>query len=286
MEFNNMSELKEADNSSTTEDPAVDVSSDDFFNMLDESVNGMVMEEGQSSEEQVVESDNKQEATQTNVQSEIETLKKRYADSSKEGKKLNSQLRDIEPYMPILDAMKNDPNLVNHVKGYFEGGGQTPGTMKERLGLDEDFVFDPDEAINTPNSDSAKVLEGTVDGIVQKRLNTSLAKQRQENSQMAEEKAFKERNDLTPEQWSEFVGYAKQHKLSLDDILYIKNKDSRDSKIASDASRGTVEQIKKVQQIPQSIATAGSGEDITESPEDKLFDSLLGIDKQLEEAFL
>ena len=39
-------------------------------------------------------------------------------------------------------------------------------------------MFDPDEAMSKPDSDSAKVLAATIDGVVQQRLNNVLEKQR------------------------------------------------------------------------------------------------------------
>jgi hypothetical protein len=97
--------------------------------------------------------------------------KKRYEDSSKEARNLNDRLNEIEPYTPLLDAMKKDPNLVTHVRGYFEGVGSTPSNLKERIGItDEDFVFDYDEGIEQPNSDSGRLLSVTIDGVVEKRF--------------------------------------------------------------------------------------------------------------------
>jgi len=155
--------------------------SDDFFSALDKSVNGGILDEPSPST-----SDNNSGNTLSSpseVQSVVpdnnsETMKKRYSDSSREAKRLNGKLQELEPYMPILDAMRDDPNLIAHVRNYFEGGGQTPENMAEKLKLSEDFVFDADDAFSTPESDSAKVLGATIDGIVQRRLGTALKGQK------------------------------------------------------------------------------------------------------------
>ena len=147
--------------------------SDHFFSELDRSVNGGILDEPSPST-----SDNNSGNTLSSpseVQSVVpgsdaETMKKRYSDSSREAKRLNGKLQELEPYMPILDAMRDDPNLITHVRNYFEGGGQTPQNMADKLNLSEDFVFDADDAFSTPESDSAKVLGATIDGIVQRRL--------------------------------------------------------------------------------------------------------------------
>lgn len=258
-----------------------------FFNALDSDVNAGILTEANDSSQspQELQANTYQVEGQSEVQNgEVETLKKRYADSSREGKRLNSRLTEIEPYMPILDAMKEDPNLVTHVRNYFEGGGQAPTGIKDRLGLDEDFVFDPDEAVSSPSSDSAKILGATIDGIVQKRLNQSLGKQKAANEKLNHETDFRSRHEMSDEKWSDFVGYAKEHKLTLDDIFYLKEREQRDQKIAQDASTQVKEQMKKVQSRPSSMATAGSAES-SASPDDSVFDSLLGIDKELESAF-
>ena len=173
----------EADINSAPESFISDDSSD-FFAELDKSVNGGIIDDADANETSIdpPQGSNMQEEQVTNeAQTEdVETLKKRYADSSSEGKRLNQRLSELEPYMPILDEMRKDPNLVSHVKGYFEGGGQTPQSMVEQMKLGEDFIFDPDEAIANPTSDSAKVLNATIDGVVQRRLNNELTKQKQE----------------------------------------------------------------------------------------------------------
>ena len=112
------------------EDNAVDSQeSESFFSALDESVNGVVMEQNQTTASDVQTSDNKQpqeqrpDEAEVDYEAEANNLSKRYADSSREAKRLNNRIGELEPYMPILDAMRKDPNLVSHVRGYFEGGG-------------------------------------------------------------------------------------------------------------------------------------------------------------------
>ena len=143
---NNTPESKNAHSSAT--DAVMDGVGDDFFQSLDESVNGGILESdtSQSTSDQSDNTLSSQSEVTDEVSTDVEALKKRYSDSSREAKKLNGQLREIEPYMPILDAMRDDPNLISHVRNYFEGGGQTPQTMADKLNLPEDFVFDADDA--------------------------------------------------------------------------------------------------------------------------------------------
>ena len=285
----NVKETPESKNarSDNVADAVMDGTGGDFFQALDESVNGGIL----SDTSQPTSNDNSGNtlSSQSEVSNEVSTgdveaLKKRYSDSSREAKKLNGQLREIEPYMPILDAMRDDPNLISHVRNYFEGGGQTPQNMAEKLNLPEDFVFDAEDAFATPESDSAKVLGATIDGIVHRRLNTALSGQRVENQRLASETSFRSKHDMTDEQWSNFVDYAKSKSLELDDIYYLMNRSNRDEQIADNTREELHQKMREVQQIPGSLANTG-GAQVEESPDDRVFDAILGSDTMLEEAF-
>jgi uncharacterized protein (UPF0147 family) len=259
---------------------------DNFFEELDRSVNGGILDEPSPATSEI-ESDNtlsSQSEVQADVSNEVETLQKRYSDSSREAQRLNGQLKEIEPYMPILDAMREDPNLITHVRNYFEGGGQTPQTMVERLNLPEDFAFEADDAFQNPDSDSAKVLGATIDGIVQRRLNGALQGQKAENQKLTRETDFRSRHEMTDEQWSTFVDFAKSKSLELDDIYYLMNRKNRDEKIADNTRQELQDKMREVQNQPGSLATAG-GTQVERSPDDTIFDAILGSDNELEEAF-
>ena len=184
-----------------------DTESGDFFESLDNSVNAGILdsEYSQSTSQNL---DDNTSASPSGVQEQGEdALQKRYSDSSREAKRLNGKLNELEPYMPILDAMREDPNLIQHVRNYFEGGGQAPESMAQNMELPEDFSFDPDDAFTDPKSDSAKVFGATVDGIVQRRLNNELGKQKTENQRLARETAFRQKVEMTDDEWSNFVNF-------------------------------------------------------------------------------
>ena len=272
---------------SNTVDAVVDGVGDDFFQALDESVNsGILSDTSQPTSEN--NSGNKltsqSEVQEDSTENKVDSLKKRYSDSSREAKRLNGKLQELEPYMPILDAMRDDPNLISHVRNYFEGGGQTPQNMADKLNLPEDFVFDAEDAFATPESDSAKVLGATIDGIVHRRLNTALSGQRVENQRLASETSFRSKHEMTDEQWGNFVDYAKSKSLELDDIYYLMNRSNRDEQIADNTREELHQKMREVQQIPGSLAETG-GAQVEESPDDRVFDAILGSDTMLEEAF-
>ena len=241
----------EAPESANVQGAVMDMNTEDFFEALDSQVNGAIIDEP-SQPTSEYESDNTQASPNAEVQEEVsdevDTLQKRYSDSSREAKRLNGKLSELEPYMPILDAMREDPNLITHVRNYFEGGGQTPQTMTEKLNLDEDFVFDADDAFSQPESNSAKVLGATIDGIVQRRLNGALQGQRVENQKLAKETDFRSRHEMNDEQWETFVDFAKSKSLELDDIYYLMNRKNRDGKIADSARQEVHDKMREVQQ--------------------------------------
>lgn len=277
----------QAPESQSVQDAVMGMSSDDFFESLDNQVNGGILDEpSQSTSEQ---SGNTQTSPNVEVQNEVpnnnlDTLQKRYSDSSREAKRLNSKLKELEPYMPILDAMREDPNLISHVRNYFEGGGQTPETLNQKLNLDEDFVFDADEAFSKPDSDSARVLGATIDGVVQRRLSNVLQSQKQENAKMAKEAQFKQKMNMSDEEWSQFTDFAKSKSLELEDIYYLMNRKNRDEQIADSARQEIHNKMREVQQQPATIATQGSVA-VEKSSDDKVFDTILGSGSELEKAF-
>jgi hypothetical protein len=271
---------------STNVQDAVMNGSGDFFETLDRQVNGGILDEPKQSTS--VSSGNTQSSPNVDVQAEnqqeVDVLQKRYSDSSREAKRLNGKLKELEPYMPILDAMREDPNLISHVRNYFEGGGQAPQSMNQQLNLGEDFVFDAEEAFAQPDSDSAKVMGATIDGIVQRRLNNVLKNQQAENAKMARETQFKEKMNMNDEQWKEFTEFAKSKSLELEDIYYLMNRKNRDAEIADTTRQQIQDKMKAVQGQPSTLATQGSVA-VEKSQDDSVFDTILGSGNELEKAF-
>ena len=259
---------------------------DDFFEALDRKVNQGILEPEE--EPALMQSEAEPETSEMSPETESQehNWEKRYSDSSSEAKRLNSRLGELEPYVPVLDAMRKDPNLVTHVRDYFEGGGSTPKKVTERLGLDDDFIFDADEAVSNTDSDSAKVLQATIDGVVNQRLQKHQVEQENQSKRLSTEAEFRQKHELNDEQWKDLVDYANSRTLSLDDIYYLKNRENRDKNVADSARKDMSEQMKRVRQKPQSASSLGGAsrnDDMT--PDEQVFDAILGIDSELESVF-
>ena len=270
----------ESNNVTPTENDTV---AEDFFSQLDRQVMGEVVEQPdvEAQVEQITPVQDPVAERNTEVNSV--DWEKRYSDSSREAKRLNTQLRELEPYMPLLNAMKEDPNLITHVRGYFEGGGSAPKSVKEQLGLDEDFVFDYDDALSDPNSQSAKLFNATVDGVVQRRLGDFAQKQSEQSRRASEETAFKSQYNVSEEDYNDLMDYAKSHKLTLEDVYYLKNRNNRDQEVANNTRNEVIQQMKNVRQMPTSVASSGNAQREEKSVDDAVFDKLLsegtGLDK-------
>jgi len=264
--------------------PEEDAESAEFFSALDRSVMGEALDVDEPAQvtqtapvtpqpQEVVDP----ETNTAGMEEELAQLRKRYGDSSREGKRLSEELDEIKPYLPVLNAMREDPNLVSHVRNYFEDGGSAPVSVKEKLGLDEDFVFDYDEAIDNPNSESGKLFNTTVDGVVQRRLNDFAKRQAEDTRKLADESSFKSRNNMSEEDFADMMSFAKNHTLTLDDINYLRGREQREKNIANSARNETMEQMKSVRQRPGSLANSGGGvPEPDKTVDDQVFEKIMG----------
>ena len=292
-----MTEETTQSNPETPQDAVFGSGGNDFFEALENDVNGAIQDETQPSE--VTPTPNSGPEQATHVQSEegsnneMQTdWEQRYKDSTREAQRLHGEMSELKPFVPVLDAMKNDSGLVDHVRNYLTGGGKPSSTIQERLGLDEDFVFDANEAMSDGKSDSAKLMNAHVDRLVQGRVGQMInaekeraAKTQADINQKGEEKAFREKHDMTDEEYNGFVGKAKEHVLTLEDIHYLLNKDQTAANTANSTKQDMLKQMKNVRNIPASASGANSQGSKEQSVEDTVFNALKGVDDELDNLF-
>ena len=271
--------------------------SDDFFSAMEQQVNSVVLEDTaeqttQSDPEKITQSEESIKVGATDWESEDNPYKKRYGDSTKEAQKMVGELKNLKPFIPILEAMKKDNGLVNHVKDYLVKGGPPSKTITQELGVSEDFEYDGREALDNPESDSAKVLNAHVDAIVNKKLQTMMSAQAQNQQKFnmmeerrIQEKEFKRKHNMSEEDFKTLVEKAKSHTMTLDDLYLIMNKDQASKNIADTTKTDVLNQMKNVREVPQSVAAVNSIGTATKSDDDKIFESILGSDAQLDELF-
>ena len=279
----------------TAAEDAVFGSTDSFFDALDKDVNGMVAEESETSAEatppQVDPNNAKVEPQVPNA-----AYEKRYKESSREALKLKAQLDELKPFVPVLNAMKKDSGLVDHVRGYFQSGGQVPNNVKEQLRLDEDFMFDTEDLVSDPDSDSRKVFDAMVDKVVNKRANEILSREKQENVKYAKKQQtrelahdFMQRTGMDETQFTDFVLQAKDRfssqPLSFDDMYMLLNKQNVNQNVANATKKQMLNQMKNVRNIPTSQSGSNNAGDGSSNPNDSIFDTLLDVDGNLDNMF-
>jgi len=286
----NLDTLPEDGSKPKTEKPDIDLGK--FFDALEQNVNGEVYDpnltvtpEGDINPlpdpaelDKDPEDASKSEPGDDRVaalEEKLSNLEKRYEDSSAEAKRLyneNQEMSEYKEYIPILKTMREDPNLINHVRNYLEGNN-APTSIRDEFNLPQDFVFDGDDAISNPDSGSAKVLQAMIDRGVEHRLNQYSRQQTAEQSQRDAMRDFRDKMKLDDKQYDEFVDYAKSRNLTLEDIWYLKNREAREKEIAKKAIEEREKQLLKMKGLPPSIA-AKAGVEVEENPDETIFNAI------------
>ena len=217
--------------------------------------------------------------------------KKRYEDSSREAVRLSDQYKSVEPFVPVLEAMKNDSGLVDHVRNYLVNGGQPEKSIQEHLGLEEDFMFDQQEAMTDPDSDSAKLMNAHVDRMVQGRVGQMInaEKQRaqqvqQANTRVTEEQTFRQKHKMSDQDFETFKSKAQEHVMTLDDVNYLLNRSQNNENVANSAKKDMLNQMKNVRNMPTS-ASGANNQDPGRSESDEVFDAIKGLDDGVDNLF-
>lgn len=261
--------------------------SEGFFEQLDREVNSSVLDDDTIEEkptEQVTQPIEKADSDDT------VNYEKRYKDSSREALQQRETLNQYEPFFPILDAMKRDPQMVGVVRDYLNGKQGPPKSVTEQLKLDEDFDFDYDEAIKNPDSDSGRVFNHMVDRVVNDRLSQAQTKAQSEFNQQAqvqqqveEAQSFMKRSGMSEDQFRGMMAEADKRKMTLDDVYYILNRDKAAQNIDKNVRKDMRSQMSNAQQTTPSVASASNVQSGGES--DNMFNSLLSLDNNLDDLF-
>ena len=265
---------------------------EDFFGALENNVNSAIQDDVATDETQQHPSGPVQETRTQNVDGPEGSIdwEKRYKDSTREAQKMNQELSRLKPFVPVLNAMKNDTGLVQHVRDYLRDGGATPKNVKERLGLGEDFEFNPHD-LEDPKSDSSKLMSAQVDNLVQGRLQQVIAKERQnfqkahkQNSQKTKEADFKARHKMTDKDFNAMMQVANKRELTLDDIYHLVNKDQSNKNVANSTKKDMLNQMKNVRNIPASASGVNSASE-DQDFEKSVFDIINGSDGDVDNLF-
>ncbi len=278
-------------------------SSEDFFAALENNVNGAISDSDFVSEETPQQVDpntghneeNQVSDTRSNSEDELGKMKKRYSDSSREAQKMKAQLDELQPFIPVLNAMKKDSGLVDHMRNYLESGGNVPTNIKSQLKLDEDFEFDVDDMVNNPDSDSAKVFTTMVDKVVNKKASQILSEEQKKANDMRESlnhkkeaEKFMEERGMNEDEFHKFVNEARERledTLSLEDMYHLVNRDKVNKNVATSTKEDMLKQMKGVRDMPTSQAGVNNAGTSKKSTHDKMFEALLDFDSGVDNMF-
>ena len=275
-----------------------DTGSSDFFNQLENEVNGGIIDNTEvtqnqtSGSEQVTHVQHDDGSNSVKQSSNDSTdWKKRYEDSSREAVRLSDQYKDVEPFVPVLQAMKNDSGLVDHVRNYLVDGGKPEKSIQDHLGLEEDFMFDQQEAMTDPDSDSAKLMNAHVDRLVQGRVGQMIQAEKQRsqqvqqaNARVTEEQSFREKNSMSDKDFETFKAKAQEHVMTLDDVNYLLNRNQNNDNVANSVKKDMLTQMKNVRNMPTS-ASGANNQDPGRSESDEVFDAIKGLDDGVDNLF-
>jgi len=285
-----MSQTNEG-NSANVQDDVMNADSNSFFDDLERQVNSGIFDEtsdegnATAKEQATPPSKAVSKSNGVDYESDDNPYKKRYSDSSREAQKLAEANKQNEPYDAINNVMKKDPQLVDTVKDYLENGPKER-SLKEEIGIPDDFVFDPDEAFSNPKSPSAQVFDRAVDRVVEDRLKHTESKvantlsDRDNKAKVKQEaEAWMKKNNVSEKEFEDMMKKATDYKIGYDDIHFLLNKDRVKGNISKSVKSGRVEQMKNVRSVPQTAGGTGSADvsDITE--DDRVFNAIKNSDK-------
>ena len=89
---------------------------------------------------------------------------------------------------------------------------------------------------------------------------------------------------MSDQDFEAMMGKAKEHKMTLEDIHYLINRDQANANIANNTKKDMLDQMKNVREIPASSAGVNSAK-VEQKYEDEVFDALKGADGDLENLF-
>ena len=139
--------------------------------------------------------------------------------------------------------------------------------------------------------DSAKLLNSHVDGLVSSRVNQMMGAQQQQVNQnqiraarAQEAAAFMKKHNMSKEEFQDMMVEAKKKPMTLDDVYHLMNKEKTSANVAKSTKNDMMEQMKNVRGIPTTAGGINSPR-AEQTPDDSVFDDVLGSDKGISELF-
>ena len=116
--------------------------------------------------------------------------------------------------------------------------------------------------------------------------------ERAKNQQLAQAKAMKEqeiafmkKNNMSREDFDTFKNKAKTHRMTLDDVNYVLNRDKVSANVAQSTKKDMLNQMKNVQNMPTTASGANSQGSGHKSQDREVFENILGFDSGTDNLF-
>lgn len=194
-------------------------------------------------------------------------------------KKLGTQskavekLRELQPVLPMLEAMMSDETFLGLAEDYFTDPEKQSQALKQQLGIGDDFVFDLNNALADPKSEDAKVLNK----IMKARQPKKQPKSQTENNQHNEsaKKSLMEKYDLDEDGFNEMMAKARDYTISYEDIYFLLNKEKILSEREKKGQEAVKEQLKSANRYRKSPSPKSTPKPEA-SPADSFMKSLMG----------
>jgi len=198
---------------------------------------------------------------------EVRKFQSLYDRSQAENQKLESQVREMEKFKPLVNLLENRPDLVSMIQENIAGRGQQEKTMTE----DE---FNPWDAYYKPESPSYKLRmkdqQKMVDSTVGRHM-SALQEQMFVNNLQTD---LKSKYNFTDDQSSRFVKFFSQPKenLSIETLVDVFLKNENETTARPNSS---LDQVRANKQSPRSPGVIQGQQPETKSGKDQMWDRVI-----------
>ena len=167
-----------------------------------------------------------------------------------------AKLREVEPVLPMLEAMLNDDNFLEMAEKYFTDPEEQRKALMKSLDLEDGYVFDLDTALSDPKSKDAQILQKLTQRQTASQKQQTSKNQQSSNNQISDEdKAeFIKKHGIEEKEFDTMIEQAKTYKITLDDIYYLINRE----KIIENARKEATKSFREQSSVASTIGRSKS----------------------------
>jgi len=162
-------------------------------------------------------------------------------------KELANVKKVLANYQPYINELNKNPDFLKQSAQLLEGNYKRDVDLFEQLGIDKDeFMFNADEAVKDDKSDSAKLLNAKLAGIITKVVNDRVATTERQRNIVDQRNKAMQNLKLTEEDVSNIDEFANNHSLTYEDValLYQLKNGSLPMEIRKKAKTDILDQVR------------------------------------------